>query len=502
MKLNYRTIRTLIKSHINLKTQNIYNKISSLEEELSNYKYQDKYYSYLESYLNNGNSLERIVVPSTYGITNSSLSELVRQLVNIQLEKNVLIDGGQINNPSIADFDLQLNQLSLNIKEVILNSRNSNNIIIKDLNSRIALEESSLSSLPIEQRELLNIQRIQKTSETLYMFLLQKKSEAEITASSIISNVKHVEPATFFNKKPVLPKISQVYSIAVLVGILFPLLILIILDILNDKIQSRIELEKLTKIMLIGLIGRNHSAHNLLSQLNPKSAISEGFRALRSNLNYKDKELTDKVYLITSSISGEGKTFIASNLAVVFANSGKKTLLLGADLRRPKIYEDFATDNSKGLSTILSGEHTVADVTIKTEEKNLDVIISGPSPSNPSDMLLNENFEKLISVLKNKYDKVIIDTAPVGLVADAYMVMKHTDVNLYIVRQNYTTKEVLRFVNGLYDNNRVDNLYLVLNDVSSGTGVYGYGKYSYGYGYGYGYNYSSYIHNSDYFEEQ
>ena len=487
---------------INLKTQNIYKKISSLEEELSNYKYQDKYFSYLESYLNNGNSLERIVVPSTYGITNSSLSELVRQLVNIQLEKNVLIDGGQINNPSIADFDLQLNQLSLNIKEVILNSRNSNNSIIKDLNRRIAIEESSLSSLPIEQRELLNIQRIQKTSETLYMFLLQKKSEAEITASSIISNIKHVEPATFFNKKPVLPKISQIYSIAFLVGILFPLLILLILDIINDKIQSRIELERLTKIKLIGLVGRNHSAHNLLSQLNPKSAISEGFRALRSNLNYSDKELKDKVYLITSSISGEGKTFIASNLAVVFANSGKKTLLLGADLRRPKIYEDFATNNNKGLSTILSGKHTFKDVVIETEEENLDVIISGPSPSNPSDMLLNEIFEKLISELKNKYDKIVIDTAPVGLVADAYMVMKYTDVNLYIVRQNYTTKEVLRFVNGLYDNNRVENLYLVLNDVSSGSGVYGYGKYSYGYGYGYGYNYSAYTHNSDYFEEE
>ena len=147
-------------------------------------------------------------------------------------------------------------------------------------------------------------------------------------------------------------------------------------------------------------------------------------------------------------------------------------------------------------------KHTVKDVTIQTEEENLDVIISGPSPSNPSDMLLNENFEKLISELKNKYDKIIIDTAPVGLVADAYMVMKYTDVNLYIVRQNYTTKEVLRFVNGLYDNNRVENLYLVLNDVSSGSGVYGYGKYSYGYGYGYGYNYSAYIHNSDYFEEE
>ena len=266
---------------INLKTQNIYKKISELESELSTYKYQDKYYSYLEDYINIGNGLERVVVPSTYGITNSSLSDLTKQLVSIQLEKNVLIDGGQFNNPSVKDFDLQLNQLSININEVILNSKKSNSSIIKDLKERISLEESSLSFLPIEQRELLNIERIQKTSEGLYMFLLQKKSEAEITASSITSNVRHIEPAAFFNKKAVLPKLSQVYSISLLIGVLFPLLFLLILDVINDKIKSRIDLERLTKINLIGLIGRNHSAHNLLLKLNPKSAIAEGFRSIR-----------------------------------------------------------------------------------------------------------------------------------------------------------------------------------------------------------------------------
>ncbi|MAR39438.1 MAG: hypothetical protein CMD22_01905 [Flavobacteriales bacterium] len=488
---------------INLKTQNLYKNISELESELSTYKYQDKYYSYLEEYINNGNGLERVVAPSTYGITNSSLSDLIKQLVSIQLEKNVLIDGGQINNPSVKDFDLQLNQLSINIKEVILNSKKSNSTIIKDLKERITIEESSLSFLPIEQRELLNIERIQKTSEGLYMFLLQKKSEAEITASSITSNVRHIEPAAFFNKKSVLPNVYQVYSISLLIGVLFPLLFLLILDVINDKIKSRIDLERLTKINLIGLIGRNHSAHNLLLRLNPKSAIAEGFRALRSNLVYQDKDLNDKVYLVTSSLSGEGKTFIASNLAVVFANSGKKTLLLGADMRRPKIYEDFSTENIKGLSSLLEGIHSIDDVTIHSEEKNLDVIISGPPPENPSDILLSDNFESVINTLKEKYDKIIIDTAPVGLVADAYMVMKYTDVNLYIIRQNYTGKEVLRFVNGLHKSQRIENLHLILNDVSSGSGVYGYGKYSYGYSYGhnYGNKYGYYTKDTKYFEE-
>ena len=184
-----------------------------MEDELASYKYQDKYYSYLEDYINNSeNSFENTIAPSTYGITNTSLSEMVKKLVNIQLEKNVLIDGGQINNPSIGDFDLQLNQLTLNINEIIKNSRNSNNNIINDLNKRIAIEQLSLESLPTEQRELLNIERIQKTSESLYMFLLQKKSEAEISASSITSNIKHLEPAIFFNKAQLSKNYSNLYN--------------------------------------------------------------------------------------------------------------------------------------------------------------------------------------------------------------------------------------------------------------------------------------------------
>ena len=483
---------------IDLKTQNLYKKLSELESELSSYKYQDKYYSYLGDYIKNGNFLDKIVAPSTYGITNSSLSELIKKLVNIQLEKNVLIEGGQYNNPSIADFDLQLVQLSKNIKEVIINSKQSNKIIINDLNARIAIEESSLNSLPIEQRELLNIERIQKTSEKLYMFLLQKKSEAEITSSSIISKIQHLEPSSYFSKSPVFPNTVQSYSVLLLIGVLVPLLILLLFDVINNKIRSRLDLEKITDIDLIGVIGRNHSANQLLLNLNSKSSIAEGFRSLRSNLNYKDKGDNDKMYLVTSSISGEGKTFIASNLAVVFANSGKKTLLIGADLRRPKLYLGFTEDNSSGLSTVLDGTDSL-DKVILNVENNLDVMIAGPIPSNPSDVFLSDNFESLMNSLKTKYDKIIIDTAPIGLVADAYMIMKYSDVNLYVVRQDYTSKDVLRFVNDLEKNKRIENLYLVLNDVSSGSGVYGYGKYSYGNGYGYGYG--TYTKDSDYFDE-
>jgi len=180
---------------INLKTQNIYTKISQLETELSIYKYQDQYYSYLEDYINNGNKLESVISLSTHGITNSTLSALIKQLVNVQLKKNILIDGGQINTPSIAELDLNIIEISKQIKEEIKNCKQTNSIIILDLNNRIILEESNLNSLPIEQRELLNIERIQKTLEQLYIYLLQKKSEAEITTSYIISNIRMIDSA-------------------------------------------------------------------------------------------------------------------------------------------------------------------------------------------------------------------------------------------------------------------------------------------------------------------
>ncbi len=480
---------------INLKTQKIYSSISEFEKDLSEYKYQEKYYIYLEDYLNEGNYLDRIIVPSTYGISNPSLTDLIRKLVDVQIEKDILVNGGQIDNPSIEDFNLKIVQLSKNIKELINNSKQTNANLISDLSNKISIAESSLEYLPVEQRELLNIERMQKTSESLYTFLLQKKLEAEISASSITSNVENYEPAVFLSKSPKYPNSKKIYSISLFIGLIFPLIVLLILDLFNNKIRSRIELTKITKLNLIGVIGRNHSANILLHHLNPKSSLAEGFRALRSNLNHLNNNLSHKVYLLTSSISGEGKTFIASNLASVFSNSGKKTLLLGADLRKPKLYKDFSSKNNTGLSTILDGKSLLEDTIVKySDQDNLDIIFSGPLPENPSDMFLRKEFVNLMERLKEKYDKIVIDTAPIGLVADAFTIMKYTDVNLYVVRQNYTDKDVIRFVNDLHETKRVSNLHLILNDVVTGTGVYGYGKYSYGYG--------DYLNDSKYFNDK
>ena len=481
---------------LSLKAQSIYTNIISIETELAKSKSLKNYYDYLENYIDEDNSLSGVSVPTSFGINDAGLDALINQLIEVQIKKNVLVDGGQVNNPAIAQYNRQTKQLGLNLRETINTSKSANNLIIKDFEVRVSVMEASLSSIPKVERELLSIERLQSISENLYIFLLKKRAEAKITSSSNVSDSKVLEPAIFFAKEPIEPDKSKNYILAFLFGLVLPILLLLIKDLLNDKIITRTDLEISSSIPILGIIGSNDSAHNLLSMQSPKSAVFEGFRALRSNLNFFNTNSDRKVYLVTSSISGEGKTYIAENLAIVFAKSDKKTLVIGADLRRPQLYTDFSLNNDLGMTSHILGDKLLNEVIIKSNIKNLDILISGPVPANPSDALLNKKFKQMLASLKEQYDIIILDTPPLGLVADALTLMQFSDINLYVVRQNYTQKGILAYVNDLFVKNRVGDLQLVFNDVKEGSGAYGYG-YGYGYGYSYGYDYSN---KNGYFE--
>ena len=410
-------------------------------------------------------------------------------LNQIQIKKNILIEGGQVNNPAIVQYDRQTKQLVLNLQEAISTSKSANNLLLIDYQKRIARMEQSLSNIPEVEMELLNIERLQEISEHIYIFLLQKRAEAKINLSSNTSDTRVLEPAIFFNKNSVAPNKQRSYFLALLFGILIPILVLLIIDLINNKITTRIALEKLTNIPILAMLARNYAGYELISKLSPKSSVYEGFRALRSNLDFSNPLKDKKVYLVTSSVSGEGKTYIAENLSIVFAKSGRKTLVLGADLRRPKIYADFGFNNLKGLTNHLLGDLELSEVILKSDIENLDVLISGPIPANPADALLTDKFIVMMDKLKEIYDIIIMDTPPLGLVADTLTLMNYSDVNLYAVRQNYTKQGLLTYVNDMYEKNRLGNLHLIFNDVKEGDGVYGYG-----YGYSYGYS------DNDYFD--
>ena len=477
---------------LSLKAQSIYTNIVGLETELAKTKTINNYFDYLTSYLSKGENLEGVSVPTSFGVNDASLNSLITQLVDIQIKKNILIDGGQVNNPAIVQYNRQSKQLVLNLQEAINTSKSANNLLLIDYKNRIKRMEGSLRTIPKVEMELLNIERLQAISENIYIFLLQKRAEAKITSSANVSDTKLLEPAVYFNKKPISPNKKRSYTLALLFGLLVPILFLFFLDFIRDTIVNRSDLERLTKIPILSIIGRNYSGYELLSNQSPKSSLYEGFRALRSNLNFLNTSTDKQVYLVTSSVSGEGKTYVAENLSIVFAKSGKKTLVIGADLRRPKLYADFGFENTKGISNHIFSDLVLSEVILKSDIDNLDVLISGPLPLNPSDTLLSENFKNMMTNLKKIYDIIILDTPPLGLVADALTLMNYSDVNLYVVRQDYTKKGLLSYVNDMYANKRLGDLHIVFNGVKEGSGAY-----AYGYGYGYGYSDVNYFDNNE-----
>lgn len=493
-------------TEISVTAQNLYDKLNIYEKKILSIKNYNEYLSYLSSYLESMVNLDEIKIPPNELNENNLIRKLINDLIDIQFQKSLLVRSGQIKNPAVLQYERASLQIVSNLKETIILSLNNNKQELREVNEQKILIENEINELPKIEKELLEINRIKSINENIYTFLLRKKSEIDISASSNIADTKILESAVFFNKKPIIPNKNQNILLATFLGFIFPLLFFLFFDLFNDKILSRFDVEKLTSIPILGIIGRNNNINNLLSKINPKSIIFEGFRAIRSDLSSLLEEMNGKVVLITSSISGEGKTFFAENLAIVFAKTSNKTLLIGADLRKPKLWKDFKLNNNLGLSNYLSGDIKLEKIINNVKINNLDVITSGPIPKDPAEMLHCEKFTSFINLVKNKYDIIILDTPPVGLVADSISMMKFSDVNLFMIRQSYTNKNLLSFSEDLYKKQRLGEMYLIFNDVKEGSGVYGYSYGNYGYG-----SYNSYQrgyysikgsnNNNDYFKE-
>ncbi|HQZ25608.1 MAG TPA: CpsD/CapB family tyrosine-protein kinase, partial [Flavobacterium sp.] len=294
------------------------------------------------------------------------------------------------------------------------------------------------------------------------------------------------------------PKTSVNYVLAFFLGLLFPLLLVFGIFFINNSIQNTDDISRLTQIPLIGVIGLSKDSTNLAVYSKPKSALSESFRAIRSSLQYLyKKQLVEgaKTLMITSSVSGEGKTFCSLNIATVFALSEKKTVIIGLDLRKPKLFEEFNLSNEVGVVNYLIKQKTVDEIINPTHIPFLDVILSGPIPPNPAEMIMSDGMKEMIDELKKKYDYIILDTPPVGLVSDALELAQYCDVTLYIVRQNFTKKDMITLLNNRVKRGELHNTSIILN------GFQNKAKYGAGYGYGYGYGYGSTTYSSGYNED-
>jgi len=445
-----------------------------------------KYFDYLEDYLKRNGNYDQVVLPSSVGINDEVLTPMLVNLINIQLELKLYVGPEKENNPLVVAKMERVNHIKHDVLEAVYALRTTDKIKMDFIKSKLDEIQLRLDQLPASERQLISVQRNYSLLENLYIFLMQKLSEAGISRASNTSDVEPVNPP--IKGSAISPKPVQNYSIAGLLGLAVPLGIFVLFELLNTKVQSKEDIDKLTNIPFIGGVGHNGSLHGLIVKERPKSGVAESFRALRSNLNYFTANKTKQVFMVSSSISGEGKTFTTINLATVFALSGKRTLIVGADMRRPKIFEDFDRLNAVGLSSFLSSISEFDQIVQDTEIENLFLISGGPVPPNPSELLMTDRFEVFIKRALEQFDYIIIDTPPLALVTDAFVISKFVDHTVFVLRQNYSPKEFVKSIDEYYRSGKFKNISILLNDIyKSGLG-YGYGQgYAYHYGYSYGY---------------
>jgi tyrosine-protein kinase Etk/Wzc len=475
---NFRTSNQVM--DLSFQGQKSFEKLSELESQRAILIVQQKYYDYIRDYFNRNSDMSDLIAPSSMGVQDPLLNQLILDLIALNSERRNLLNRGNTKNLFLNNIEVQINNLKKTIQENISNNAATTEMAIQDVNNRTARINSQMSKLPSTERQLFGIERKFKLNDAIYTFLLQKRSEAQIARASNAPDYEVVDPARHITTSIIYPKRSLNFIIAVVGGLLIPFLIIMISEFLNMRINSKKELEKLTDLAIIGHVFHNDSRNKVVITDTSNSPISESFRSIRTNLQFYSKGKDKQVILLTSSYSGEGKSFIAQNLASVFALFGKKTLLIGFDMRRPKIYQDLNLTNKVGMSTALINKATVDEIIQSTQIENLDYISAGPIPPNPLELIASERTEEIMSELKQIYDFIIIDSPPVGVVSDAYMLTKHADVTLYVVRQGFTHKDA--FLNNIQHimQKKIHNVSILLNDVKARGMAYDYGyEYTY-----------------------
>jgi tyrosine-protein kinase Etk/Wzc len=453
---------------------------SELEKVILDLNTQIKLANYVIDYVNkNANEL----IPANLGLSDGTVNSNVQRYNKLLLERNRMLKGSKSEHPLIVNLDDQLRQLRRSISGELVNLKSSLRISLSDALNEEQKMSSKITSVPRQEREYRDIQRQQQIIETLYLYLLQKREENAIALAITVPNAKVIDRADSGNI-PVSPKKSVVYLVAIMLGGLIPFMTLYILFLFDNKVHTSKDVESIVNAPVIGEIPHSKSENKMVVSENDKDNIAESFRMLRTNINFMLSGVQNgaQTIFVTSTLSAEGKTFISLNLATVLALSSKKVLLIGADVRKPKLDEYMGLTIDKGLTHYLADDTmNIADIITSYPKGNLDVIGSGVVPPNPSELLMNGRFEDVITYGKAEYDFIIIDTAPIKMVTDTLLLSHYADLSLYIVRADVLDKRLLEIPKKMYSEKRLTNMVVVLNDVNTKKG-----GYDYGYGYGYG----------------
>ena len=447
----------------------------------------------LRKYIVDNQDLEDLA-PAVMGIDDPLLVKLINKLTELQSQREILINSSTVNNPKLLSINAEIQLTRASLLENIRNIERALDRKAEEIETSLSGYQGRIRRIPTTERELLEIERRFRIQESLYVFLLEKRAELSISLAATESDTRVVDKP-YVLPGPIAPVPQRAYSIALLLGIFIPVLSIFLVEKLNDKVMAPGIIKRLTQVPIIGTVSYNKDSSPLVTVNKPRSAIAEEFRNIRTNLSFFPTKGKAGVYLVTSSIGTEGKTFTAMNLAGVLAASGARTILVGLDLRKPRIVENFGVENNLGCSTYLSGHVTLDDIIHPATQAGFpDLLPSGPTPPNPSELILSERMRQLISELSARYDKIVIDTPPVGLVSDGFVLAQYSDVVLFVVREGVTRRGHLEHVEELRRKGRLQGMAIVFNAMRKGSKAYGYaGAYGYGYGYGYGQDYGHYF---------
>lgn len=461
---------------------------------------------HLQQYIDSPDNHYKLI-PANIGMNDQATTQLIADYNKKVLDRNRLMRSASEQLPQVQTLNASLDDLEVSIRQALAQARHSAELQRNSIQGQYDKYQGRIGDTPELERVLTQIGRQQEVRSGLYLLLLQKREENSISLAATADNGKLI--AMPLSKGKVSPKKNFIFMVAIMLGLLIPFVILLVKQLLRYRIEGREDVTSLTKVPIVADVpvasDKVKTTAGIVVQADKNNQIDEVFRSLRTNVQFMLKE-NEKTILFTSGISGEGKTFLAANLAVSFALLGKKVILIGCDIRKPALGRLFGTSNLKhGLTNLLRAEHfTAEDLQNETYSSgvnpNLDLLLSGPVPPNPTELLSRKALKEVLDLLSEKYDYIILDTAPVGLVTDTLQLAHYANVCCFVCRADYSPKANIALLNSLVQENKLNNACVVLNGVDMSKKKYGYyygygryGKYGrYGYGkYGYA-NYGSY----------
>lgn len=414
-----------------------------------------------------------------FDVDSSAASGGIKAYNNLLAKRQELEQSAKGDNMALKQLDEQIETMHANVLQGINSSLRGVDVQLSKMRIQANMAASELGKVPTEEREARELMRQQGIQNTLYTFLLQKREENSLVLAATTPKGKIVDHA-YASIQPVKPVKFKIYFLALVAGLLIPLMLLFLKRLFTTKFSSIEELQDISKAPVVGEICHNRHRSQLVVKEGKTSSIVELFRLLRNNIQFMLPTTDDKVMLVTSSVSGEGKSFVSLNLASSFSLLGKRVALVGMDIRSPKLAQMLDINDAPGVTAFLS-RHDVAleDVVQRCPEvENLDIIVGGTIPPNPSELLLTTRVQELVDQLKERYDYIIIDSAPIAMVSDTYSLARYANVTVYVTRSNYTKRSLVRYMNNAIGRRQLNNVAVVINDTNP--------KMSQGYGYGYG----------------